>query len=85
MLLLDTGAARDHLAELDLFEQESQCSSMMMREMGGLPAYWDKGERQLGHSAMTRLEWTALSSPPALPKDPRGHVVLSGRLHELIS
>lgn len=29
-------------------------------------------ERQLGHSAVTCLERTTLSAPPALPKDPRG-------------
>lgn len=29
-------------------------------------------ERQLGHSAVTCLEWATLSSPSALPKDPEG-------------
>lgn len=40
-------------------------------------------ERQLGHSAMTCLERTTLAS--CSPRGPRGHVVLSGRFHDLIS
>lgn len=41
-----------------------QCSSDMIREIGGFLVFSDKRGTPLGHSALTHLEWTALSTPP---------------------
>lgn len=59
-------------AERVLLKQDSQCSSAMIRETGGFLVFSDKRGTQLGHSALTRLEWTALSTPPRGPLRPCG-------------
>lgn len=72
MFLLDTAEAQKQEQRLDQWAGFDPCSVLLSDDEGDgrFAGLLRQQERQLGHSAVTCLERTALGSPPAPPCGP---------------